>query len=383
MAPPSLHQLARRSCIKNIKLIRDVGEIPYERIRHVLLKVENPEQLREIELASPQIVGEDHEIWRAMIKRDIPQWWTKPHEPKNPKNWYKVYKKLYKDNEAQVERDMEKLKAAMDDYSAQKAKNTSKLVDMASLPDLRKHTRVGARPTRAAATTSTRTAGNSALLTFNSGSKTKNVMQKVRREAREMSLFSAAKSALSKPTHQLHSNASQVKAAPKGLVDDHKKPATPLDSSRQQPTAPVILPPSKKLTAKSRTTPVTDRDDKERRLKELTTRHTMTPSTKRNRDGVPIASSSKKPSAAAASPTSKHHTANTLRHTPEPYTSTSASTSDAEIPKSYRAPRLKTPSPERGGQTISTPGSGAGGPPAKRRKREVNIFMPRQKRSAA
>lgn len=57
-----LYQLARKGCIKNIRCethvqripvlpadvspaINDVGDIPYELIRPVLIKLENPEQL--------------------------------------------------------------------------------------------------------------------------------------------------------------------------------------------------------------------------------------------------------------------------------------------------------------------------------------------------
>ena len=58
----------------------------------MLLRVENPDQLRQIEMASPQIAGEDGEIWMEYIKRDIAKWQDKAHEPKNPKNWYKVYR---------------------------------------------------------------------------------------------------------------------------------------------------------------------------------------------------------------------------------------------------------------------------------------------------
>ncbi len=62
MPAPSLRQLAKSACIKNIRCtslysllhvdclklplaITDVGDVPYELIRPVLIKLENPEQL--------------------------------------------------------------------------------------------------------------------------------------------------------------------------------------------------------------------------------------------------------------------------------------------------------------------------------------------------
>ena len=47
---------------------------------------------RTLEKNSPQIYGEDGEIWRELIKRDVPDWETKADELKNPKDWYTVYR---------------------------------------------------------------------------------------------------------------------------------------------------------------------------------------------------------------------------------------------------------------------------------------------------
>ena len=47
---------------------------------------------RELEKRCPQIAGEDIEIWRKFIKRDILNWEKKLQEPSNPKSWSKVYR---------------------------------------------------------------------------------------------------------------------------------------------------------------------------------------------------------------------------------------------------------------------------------------------------
>ena len=74
--------------------IEDVGEAPYHVVRPVLLKVGNAKQLRLIEEKSPQICGADEEVWRSLIKRDVPREVQEQHniEPKNPDNWWKVYR---------------------------------------------------------------------------------------------------------------------------------------------------------------------------------------------------------------------------------------------------------------------------------------------------
>ena len=122
--------MARRACIKNIRQLTDVGDTPYEVVRSVLLRIENPEHLRQIEERSPQICGADAEIWREFIKRDIPNWETKPHEPKNPTSWYKVYRKLLKESKKEVDQDAQLLKATLDGIKSKQAQKTAKKVEL-------------------------------------------------------------------------------------------------------------------------------------------------------------------------------------------------------------------------------------------------------------
>ncbi|KAL9099659.1 MAG: hypothetical protein Q9163_004872 [Psora crenata] len=130
MPVQSLSHMARRACIKNIRQITDVGDAPYSVVRPVLIRIENPEHLRQIEEKSPQICGPDAEIWRELIKRDIPNWDTKPHEPKNPMSWYKVYRKLLKESKMEVDQDAQLLKATLDGIKSKQARNTAKQVEL-------------------------------------------------------------------------------------------------------------------------------------------------------------------------------------------------------------------------------------------------------------
>lgn len=85
---------------------------------------------RQIEIASPQICGADGDLWLEFIKRDIPNWTAKPHTPRNPKSWYKVYKKLLAESKREVEEDAVMLKAELDRIKQEQAKNTIKTVEL-------------------------------------------------------------------------------------------------------------------------------------------------------------------------------------------------------------------------------------------------------------
>lgn len=42
-------------------------------------------------MASPQIQGQDGDLWQAMIEEAFPNWVSNPHRPDDPKDWHKVY----------------------------------------------------------------------------------------------------------------------------------------------------------------------------------------------------------------------------------------------------------------------------------------------------
>ncbi|KAI9789867.1 MAG: hypothetical protein M1833_002153 [Piccolia ochrophora] len=380
MPAKSLYLLARSRCIKYIKFITDVGDVPYERVRSVLTKVENPEQLRQLELASPQICGEDAEIWQELIKRDIPRWWKKQQEPKNPKNWHKLYHKLLREKEADVARDAEVLKAAMDKLSNEKAQNKSHLVDPSELPGIRKATALG----RVNPRTSNRSTlpGNSSVLSFGSGSRTRtntgrSVMDKAKREAREMSLFSVRKSILSTPTHRLNDKASQVRTAPRGLVDEHRRPTMPSAADADTAAKPVYPPRRATAAVTSGGVPSSNvtMTERERRLKALTAPSNPSAAVagvKRDRAGHPTSSSS-----TAATPT---HLSSARTSTGQPHPNdktTHVRSSNAESsaparppgspPTKYKLPKLQA--------TVSPPGSRSSTPVPERKAKEVDIFL--------
>lgn len=113
MPVPSLFHLAKTRLVQNIHLLEDIGDLPYAFLAPILRQIQIPDQLVQLEANCPQIRSETGEIWLRLIKRDIPGWEKKPHEPRDPKNWSKVYKKLKREAAAEEEAQQEALRQKM------------------------------------------------------------------------------------------------------------------------------------------------------------------------------------------------------------------------------------------------------------------------------
>ena len=258
MPVQTLVQLAQKACIRNIRgmnetsnhsvssltlpAITDLGDAPYELFKPVLVKVETPEQLvslltpllptsaltpqHELETNSPQLLGHTADLWRAMIKRDVGK--LDPPEPSDPASWYRVYRKLLRADQKATERQEAQLASQMQGIRNAAAERTSRIVDAKSLPRLNKA--LGGREPKKASTRFSTTADPSTLR-FTSGSRTKmltgqDVMNRARREAREMSLRSAqGRSALARPAHHagIPSRFNQPLTVPKSMIGDHQR----------------------------------------------------------------------------------------------------------------------------------------------------------------
>ncbi|KAK0307262.1 hypothetical protein LTR01_005908 [Friedmanniomyces endolithicus] len=129
MPAPTLLSMAIRACTRNITGITDVADIPYNIIHPVLKKIQNPAQLHEIETHCPQIADASADLWRAFIARDIPNWPAKILEPKNPRSWWKVYRKLVADEKRAKHAQEEELRAAMSGLSAKREENKAMYVE--------------------------------------------------------------------------------------------------------------------------------------------------------------------------------------------------------------------------------------------------------------
>ena len=100
--------------MRNAEGIDDLGDIlPFEMVVPILRRVTDPGQLRRIEENSPQLAGLCGELWQNLIKRDILRWEEKMMAPENPKSWWKVYRKLKREDEMEKKAAEDKLKQAM------------------------------------------------------------------------------------------------------------------------------------------------------------------------------------------------------------------------------------------------------------------------------
>lgn len=106
-------------------------------------------------------------------------------------------------------------------------------------------------------------------LRFGGGSRTKAGVEQARRKAREMAHFSSKNSVLARPTHRLNERpVTQVRVAPKGLVEDHRRgPGLALEEKRR---APVVVGAPRVAVAKADGGggPMS-REERERRLKNI------------------------------------------------------------------------------------------------------------------
>ncbi|KAH7326651.1 RNA polymerase II transcription factor SIII subunit A-domain-containing protein [Stachybotrys elegans] len=220
MPVKSLWELATSICLKNIRELESIGDyLPYEVVRHILLKVDNAHQLRQIELNSPQIEGETGEIWLKLIERDFPlEMKANSYKPQNPKKWYRVWEKYKREHDDALEESERKLKNALAGLQQDKAKNTSKIIhDKRYLPRERRSQRGWGRDP------------SMSTLNFTGGSRTKtsngaSVMRRVRRETKEIAtIHGVLARSVNRPIHR-----SQVKAAPQAMIHDHRRAAQPV-----------------------------------------------------------------------------------------------------------------------------------------------------------
>lgn len=232
MPVKSLVDLATAVVLKNLKELDSVGDyLPYENIRHILLRIDSAYQLRQIELNSPQIEGEDGEIWLKIIEREFPlELKARSYKPQNPRKWYRVWEKYKRDHDRALADSENKLRNALAGLQEDKERNTSRVVSKGELPKgalvRKKRTRFGPRDTRTAA------------FDFHGGKRLKlqrgaDVMRKVRREASEIAMIQGrlSKPSAGKPQQR------QLAQAPSTMVNDYRRAAQP-DFRPKEPEPP-------------------------------------------------------------------------------------------------------------------------------------------------
>ncbi|RMZ83476.1 hypothetical protein DV737_g1586, partial [Chaetothyriales sp. CBS 132003] len=129
MPADSLLALSTRAAARLAPRITAIGDLPPRLALPILAKVASPAQLHEIEQSSPQIVGHIDDLWLAFLKRDVPNYESRPHRPSNPASWYKVYKKLKKQADADANAGRDALKAAMQGLKKDREATVAQFVD--------------------------------------------------------------------------------------------------------------------------------------------------------------------------------------------------------------------------------------------------------------
>ncbi|GKZ26361.1 hypothetical protein AbraIFM66951_003985 [Aspergillus brasiliensis] len=239
MPPPSLLQLCTATAIRNVKQLNDIGNIPYVLARPFLLKVESPEKLRTLELQSPHLMRDDEELWLEFIKRDIPRW-DEYDLPEKPDCWYDVYCDLREQVQRAVEEDAEKLKMALDGISSERQRNSAKFVTDRRIIGLPRE-----RPTaRQRYASFDRRMGGSLT---SSSSMPSWAFGRPREPKKKSSIFTATKrnNVLTVPTQHLNNRATQVRQAPRSLIEDHIRPSEPPVARRKE--APALRAPGRSL----------------------------------------------------------------------------------------------------------------------------------------
>ncbi|MCJ1467606.1 hypothetical protein MMC07_006231 [Pseudocyphellaria aurata] len=224
-------------------------------IQYLLVHVESPEKLREVELESPQICVEDGEIWLKFIKRDIPGWEQKKHRPEGPvapDDWYKLYWSLQAEIRREIEADEKVLVTDLLRLKNESERHRSRHVHPSEVPPLPK---MGAmkliKTPKKKKISSSLVATKPDRLIFSVGSKVKarsgeEFLKNARCQIKEHQSFFGPNGNLSRPTHTLAAQSTQIKTAPRSLVHDYRNPTwKPHDPSVKPPE--IFLPKRKRV----------------------------------------------------------------------------------------------------------------------------------------
>lgn len=132
MPASSLSRMARKACEKNLHMITDLGDAPFEIVKP-LLKLMDPLQLHELEQVSPQLIGRDVEVWKMFIKRDVMQSDKLDIAPDDPSEWYSIYRALLDAQEERLANADATLRNLRYNAEAEKNKNAARRVELSAV----------------------------------------------------------------------------------------------------------------------------------------------------------------------------------------------------------------------------------------------------------
>jgi len=241
--------------------------MPYRIARKFLVKIPTAKQLHDIELRSPQIIGEDAELWKKFIQKEVTHWQKKNYQPRNNANWYEVYMRYKKEEADELKRDREQLQSAMDKIYQEQRGNLSKKVESRFLPKPPKDPYMlannGGVPisVRNKSGRPGQTIHRSRPISYIGPAATGvkrhvNIVQKAKREA---AILSAARQ---QGRANLPTFRTQIKKAPASMVNEYQRAAS--EEKKRIPTRPSISPASVSLPP-----PNSDIEKREARLRAI------------------------------------------------------------------------------------------------------------------
>jgi elongin-A len=351
MPAPSLMAMAQNAAIRNISSITDVADLPYHAVAPILSRIDNPQQLREVEVSCPHIAESSGPLWQALIKRDVSNAESKMVYPKDPKNWWKVYRKMIKQEAADKASAEEALKAAMNGLkSAKSGKETTFVPKVFALGQkktsgffdgVRQGGREGGGSSKAPMLWNAKT-GRDAF----------GAMQ--RATASKVKIFKPGPNR----NHYVPDGKSQIRAAPKSMIQDNsgqeavlraaaeaKKYAEP-KTHRPQTFTPMAA--TSKAEQAFRNEEIKAQHERERRLRSLTastTRPAMhpAPQTHQARSTTATASSSSQRSSSTAATSAPSKRLASLSPSPPASSSTLKSSQSSQQPRPAVPPKRKRP----------------------------------------
>jgi hypothetical protein len=184
---------------KNINNVTDLGTLGEDNPKFalkILRLIKRPEQLAVIEQNSPQLIPHTHEIWFSLIKKEIPGWenmlfhksrtdgHTFTEEEVKQKCSYNIFKRCQKKADEAERRAEEVLRQQIETAKQASARKETRI--LTTMPS------TASRRSRPVAHSELR---------FSHGSKTKNIITKIRRETADAKL---KKGRLGTPTHLLN-----------------------------------------------------------------------------------------------------------------------------------------------------------------------------------
>ena len=181
---------------------------------------------------SPQIAEEDQELWLEFIKRDIPQW-ERYDLPEKTNRWYEIYCDLREEVQRSLDADAEKMKMAIDGIKSERARLTPKIISgprSKQLPGMRptlrqRYVSYDRKMGGLAPTFSKPSASDATSWTFQAPAVPRSELS-TGGSKRKSTIFTPQKrnNALAIPTKHLNTRATQIKQAPRSLIEEHRRP---------------------------------------------------------------------------------------------------------------------------------------------------------------